>query len=230
MSGEEVIETVDGRFSAYLSRPHGRSSASVIVLQEIFGLTPFIRGVCDRLAAEGYTAAAPDLFWRQEPGVVLQESERERAMHLMKVMDEDLALRDCVSTIAWLHASSPGKVAGLGFCLGGKLAYLLAAFGHVDAAISYYGVGIHDALELAANIRVPILLHLPLEDALCPTPARERIVAAMRAAPCVGTILEYPGVGHAFARTGGAPYDHASAVRANEATSSFLAWSLAASE
>src|SRR5258706_5836923 len=113
MGDFEAIEYADGAFTAYVSRPASASAGNVLVLQEIFGLTPFIRGVCDWLSTHGYFAAAPDLFWRQQPGVVLAESERERAMRLMSGLDENLALRDCEAVIAHLPASSPGPIAAL---------------------------------------------------------------------------------------------------------------------
>lgn len=218
------IGTPDGPLPAYLCEPAAGGAPGVLVLQEIFGLTPFIKGVCERLARSGFAALAPDLFWRQEPGVVLEETERERAGKFMNGLDAGLALDDCDAALAHLRAlpSQTGATAALGYCLGGKFAYLLATRGSVDAAISYYGVGIHALLGEAAALSVPTLLHIAAEDALCPPAAQEDILTALAVAPRPATMEVHAGVGHAFARTGSPAYREAAAARADAQTLAFL--------
>lgn len=218
----------DHDFSAYLSLPSIRNGSAVIILQEIFGINANIRAVADRYAGEGYVAIAPDLFWRQQPGVELDPAsaeDRDRATALMKGLDQQLAIKDCL--VAADHARSligaSGKVGAVGYCLGGKLAYLLAMEQGIAAAVSYYGVAIHAALDLAPKLQSPLMLHIANGDQLCPPQAQSAIKEAMQPFGDRVIILEYPDVGHAFARAGSAAYDKASAVRADEATFSFLA-------
>ena len=132
------VETPAGAYSAYLCEPGRADAPAVLVLQEIFGVTPFVKGVCEWLARNGFIALAPDLFWRQQPGVVLDESDRDTAGKLMSGLDEELAIEDCNAALAYLRSltTSQGSTAALGYCLGGKFAYLLAARGSVDAAVS----------------------------------------------------------------------------------------------
>ena len=223
--GYMTVSARDGTFRAWLSRPDtARGPApAVIVLQEIFGVNRFVREACDWLAANGFLALAPDLFWRQEPGVDLDEAERERAMALMQGLDQDRAVADCAVAVDALRSlpECNGKVGALGYCLGGKLAYLMAARTSVDAAIAYYGVGIQGALEEAPALRAPLLLHIASEDALCPPAAQEQIVIALRNRPNV-RIRAYRA-GHAFARTASPAYVAKSAERANRLSLDFLA-------
>lgn len=226
MAGADIIVRAgDNEFGAYMASPRSDRAPAVMVLQEIFGLTPSIRAACDWLAAKGYIAIAPDLFWRQQPGVVLSEADRDRAMQLFKNLNEELAIQDCASTLNYARSlpKCNGKAAALGYCLGGKLAYLMAAQTDIDAAVSYYGVGIQNALDKAALLRAPILVHIAANDALCPAPAQDAIKAALANASSRHMIETYENVGHAFARDGAASYNQDAAARANAKSLSFLA-------
>jgi len=116
-----------------------------------------------------------------------------------------------------------GKLGAVGYCLGGKLAYLLAMRSGIDAAVSYYGVGIHGALDQASRLKCRILLHIAVKDQLCPPQAQAAIKQALTPFGNRVSIMDYPEAGHAFARRGGASYDEAAARRADEATHQFLA-------
>lgn len=226
MSGERLtVEVADGCFDAYLRYPDdgGAAAPAVIVLQEIFGVNAFVRETCDWFAANGLIAAAPDLFWRQSPGIELGEGDREQAMALMKGLDQDKAVVDCAALRDRLAAlpRCSGRVGASGYCLGGKIAYLLAARGQVDAAVSYYGVGIQGALDEAQGLDRPLLLHVAIEDALCPPDAQAAIAAALGARP--GVAIEEHPAGHAFARTGSTAYVETSARAAHARTLAFLA-------
>jgi carboxymethylenebutenolidase len=223
-----IVRTTDGgSFRSYFAAPEAIPAPGVIVLQEIFGVSTFVRGVCDDLAHAGYAAIAPDLFWRQEPNVQLDSdipADRERAVKLMHGLDEPLAVEDAAAAVAYLRSQQhcTGKVGALGFCLGGKLAYLLAARTNLDAAVSYYGVGIQKALGEAGKLRVPLLLHIAADDQMCPPEAQQEIGRALGTLPMV-TIFTHDGVGHAFAREGSAAYKSAAAQSAKVETESFLA-------
>jgi carboxymethylenebutenolidase len=216
-----------GSFSAYLATPSGGSGPAVVVIQEIFGVNKVMRDICDGMAKQGYTAICPDLFWRQEPGIQItdkSEEEWQKAFSLYQGFDEAKGVEDLAATIDFIRghdANSDGKVGTMGFCLGGKLAYLCGTRTDAEANVGYYGVGIEAALDEADKITRPMLLHIAEEDGFCPKEAQEKIHAALDGHSNV-TIHDYPGVDHAFAREGGEHYDADAANVANERTHQFL--------
>jgi carboxymethylenebutenolidase len=223
----DTIHVPDGAFRAYTARPDGVGPhPGVVVLQEIFGINAVVRGVCDALANEGYLAVAPDLFWRIEPNIDITdqtEAEWKRAMELFTAFDVDMGLRDIQAAIDWTRKQKDctGRVATVGYCLGGLLAFLSAARTTADASVGYYAVGLENRLGEIANIKKPFLLHLAEADAFTPPAAQMKIKPALAANPHV-TVFAYPGRDHAFARPGGAHYDKADAELANERTLEFL--------
>jgi carboxymethylenebutenolidase len=220
-----------GSFEAYVARPTGEMLAqgphpAVVVIQEIFGVNQVMRDICDNLAALGLIAICPDLFWRQEPGIEITDrtqAEWDRAFQLYQGFDEAKGVEDLAATIAVARTleGASGKVGDVGYCLGGKLAYLCATRTDADCSVGYYGVGIENALDEARSIRKPLMLHIAEEDQYCPKPAQEKISAALGGNPLV-TIHSYAGVDHAFARIGGAHFDQAAADLANDRTREFL--------
>jgi carboxymethylenebutenolidase len=157
------IEAGDGsgRFTAYVALPPGGHGPAVVIGQEIFGVNANIRAVADRYAEEGYVAIAPDLFWRLEAGVELGYAgvDREKAFALFGRFDVDKGIADIVATLdAARRMPEVDAAAGagfVGFCLGGRLAYLTAARSDIACAVGYYGVGIEHLLDEAASIRWP---------------------------------------------------------------------------
>jgi len=166
-----------GSFGAYLSLPPLGRGPGLIVLQEIFGVNRHIQAVTDRWAADGYVAIAPDIFWRAEPGVELDYTPEgmTKGRALRQKLDLDLALKDIAGTLDALkgHAGCTGKIAVVGYCFGGLLAYLTATRCDVDATISYYGGGIEARLDEASRIKCPIMFHYGEKDAAIPPSARE---------------------------------------------------------
>lgn len=222
----QTFSVEDGNFEAYVSEARGEVRGSVILFQEIFGLNAFVRAAADWLAGEGYLVVAPDIFWRQAPGVQLDESERDRAMQLMGGLDQQLAMRDCVPILAWLRNRYPGSGIGtVGYCLGGKLACMAASHAGISAAISYYGVAIQQIVEPLSRSDTPILLHMAEEDPLCPKDAQKALAEALGGNPLI-SMKTYPGVGHAFARIGSSAYRAEAASRANQRTLEHLATNL----
>lgn len=223
----------DGEFEAYLSLPAAGYGPGILLLQEIFGVNRVMRDIADWYADRGFVALCPDLFWRQEPGVQLtdqSDEEWQRAFALYRGLDETKAVEDAAASLAFLrqHPACNGKVGAVGFCLGGKLAYLLAARFDPDCSVGYYGVGIEAALDEAANLRAPLMLHIAGKDQFCPPPAQARIHKALDARPLV-TLHDYEGQDHAFARVGGAHFDAQAAELANLRTLEFFARHLAGS-
>jgi len=209
-----------GSFSGYLALPRSGSGPGLVIAQEIFGVNATMREVADYYAEEGYVVLVPDLFWRQQPGIELGYSpdDWQRAFALYKGFDEVRGVEDIQAAITALRQRpevQDARAGVLGFCLGGKLAYLAACRTDADVAVGYYGVGIDAALDEAANIRCPLALHVAELDSFCPPEARDRIVQALRGRPKV-EVHVYPGVDHAFARPGGEHYHRASAHLAHE--------------
>ena len=223
----ETIQSHDGsQFEAYLAVPASGRGPGIVLLQEIFGVNNVMRDIADGYAEKGFTVICPDLFWRQEPGIQLTdktEAEWARAFELYKGLDEALAVEDAAAAMTYLrrHPACTGKVGATGYCLGGKLAYLIAARFAPDASAGYYGVGIENALSEAPNVKTPLVLHIAGDDKFCPPEAQAKIHAALDSIPLI-TIYDYPGQDHAFARVGGEHYNAEAAHLANQRTLAFL--------
>ena len=223
MSTETITLTVpDGSFSAYVARPAVSPSPAIVVIQEIFGVNAFVRETCDKLAANGYLAIAPDLFWRIEPGVDLsdhRDADWKRAFELYNAFDVDAGITDIAATINWVRGQSTcsGKVGAIGFCLGGLLAYLTATRTDSDGTVGYYGIGIEKFTAEADKLANPLLLHVAEEDEFVPKETQAQVLANLKNHPQI-EIETYPGRNHAFARTGGAHFDAADAALAEGRT------------
>jgi carboxymethylenebutenolidase len=225
------IKSLDGReFGGYFAAPPSQRGAGIVVIQEIFGVNTAMRRLCDDYAAKGYLALCPDLFWRQQPGVQLTDktpAEWDRAFELYKGFDVEAGVRDLLASLAHLR-SMPGcstKVGAVGYCLGGKLAFLMAARSDVDATVGYYGVDIDKMLDEVHDIRMPFLLHIAGLDKFCPPPVREKILAGIKKNPAI-TAYVYDNADHAFARPNGQNYNKPAAELANSRTAEFFAKNL----
>ncbi len=222
-----TIQAKDGgEFQAYLALPVGGRGPGIVVMQEIFGVNRVMRDIADEFAAKGFVAIVPDLFWRQEPGIELtdkSEAEWNRAFELYNGLDEAKAADDSAAAMEFLrkHEMCTGKVGGVGFCLGGKLAYLLAARHDPDCAVGYYGVGIDKALDESADIKCPVMLHMAGKDQFCDADAQREIHKALDDNPLL-TLHVYPEQDHAFARLGGEHHDATMGELANLRTLEFF--------
>ncbi len=232
MKNEIRIKAHDkGSFMAYVAPPAQLPAPAVVVIQEIFGVNAVMRGICDHLAQAGYLAVCPDLFWRQEPGIQITdktEAEWQKAFQLFQGFDVDQGIEDLKSTLAHVREmkNCAGKVGTIGYCLGGKLAYLMAARSDVDCSVSYYGVGIDELLDEAPKIKKQLLMHVAEKDKFVPMAAQQKILSTLNKHKNI-EIHVYPGVDHAFAREGGQHYDKEAANQANARTADFLATHLA---
>ncbi|RYF22255.1 MAG: dienelactone hydrolase family protein [Oxalobacteraceae bacterium] len=231
MGYRSSVSIEDGDVGIYLSRPLGIAIGTVVVLHEIFGVNADMRATCDELSADGFLAIAPDMFWRQESGVNLSawsEAEWQKGLALYAAYDRDIGTRDILEIVEQVRkiAGSSDKVAVLGFCLSGLMAYLASARGPVDAAIAYHGGDTEKYLAYADSISAPLLLHLAEEDEFIPKNAQASIKAALNHKSNI-RIHSYPGCNHAFARHTGAHYDATAATLAYNRTRDFLKISLA---
>jgi carboxymethylenebutenolidase len=226
MENRLTVKGQDGEFAAYITRPTALPAPAVVVLQELFGVNADIRKTCDELAEQGFLAVAPDLFWRQEPGVdlsVTSEPDWQHGLRLYQAYDRDAGAKDVEDTVN-IVAKLPdctGKVAVLGYCLGALMTFLTAVRYRVDAAVAYHGGDTEKYLGEVDGLHAPLLMHLAEEDEFISKPAQAEIKAALARKPNA-TVYSYPGQNHAFARHNGRHYNAAAAALANRRTSEFL--------
>ena len=227
MNDHITVEGHDGAFAAYIARPNTSPAPAVVVLQELFGVNADIRKTCDELAEQGLLAVAPDLFWRQEPGVnlsVTSEADWQHGLRLYGTYDRDAGAKDVQDTVNAVRnlPECSGRVAVLGYCLGALMVYLTAVRCHgVDAAVAYHGGDTEKYLGEADGLNAPLLMHLAEEDEFISKAAQAQIKAALAKKPNT-TVYSYPGQNHAFSRHNGAHYNAAAAALANGLTSEFL--------
>lgn len=216
----------DDEFAAYVARPAGEPKAAIVVIQEIFGVNAGIRRKCDRLAEDGYLAVAPDLFWRLEPGIELDpdiEPEFKQALEWMGKFDQDQGIRDIEATIHHIRREEGvSKVGAVGYCLGGRLAYMTAARTDVNATVGYYGVGIDGLLGEKHAIAHPLMLHIPTEDGFVDKATQKAMHEGLDDHPKV-TLHDYEGLDHGFATEFGKRRDEAAATLADQRTADFFA-------
>jgi carboxymethylenebutenolidase len=226
MQDRITIEGRDGRLGAYIARPKTLPAPAVVVLQELFGVNADIRKTCGELAGQGFIAVAPDLFWRQEPGVdlcVTSEADWQHGLRLYQAYDRDAGATDVKETIDVVAKlpDSTGKVAVLGYCLGALMTFLTAVRYGADAAVAYHGSDTEKYLGELDGLRTPLLMHLAEEDEFISKAAQSEIKTALAGKPNT-TVSSYPGQNHAFARHNGLHYNAAAAALANGRTSEFL--------
>ena len=228
MTKTATIPTFDGTasFDAYVAQPAGTPKAAIIVIQEIFGVNAGIRSKCDSWAAEGYLAVAPDLFFRMKPGIQLDpdvEPEFQEALGYFGQYNPDDGVKDIEATIHWIRREAGvQKVGCVGYCLGGKLAYMTAARTDIDASVGYYGVMIDQMLGEKHGIAHPLLLHVPTADHFVGPEAQAAMHAGLDDHPRV-TIYDYEGLDHGFATESGNRRDEAGAQLADSRTKAFFA-------
>lgn len=220
------IDTPDGAFSAYVALPATLPAPAVVVLQEIFGVNPDMRESADELAALGFLAICPDLFWRQAANIVLSDkTDWDKALQYYEHYDRAQGVHDIVTTLnAARHLPGcNGKVGLMGFCLGGLMTFLTAAREpeSVDAAVVYYGGSTEDYLSETAGIKAPMIMHFGEEDEFISKDAQRSIKAAVSGKPEI-EVFSYAGCSHAFARHRGLKYDEAAAHLANGRTARFF--------
>ena len=224
-----AIETLDGDggFSAYLAEPEGTPKGAIVVIQEIFGVNEGIRRKCDHLARLGYVAVAPDLFWRLEPGIELDPDVPEqfqRALELMQQLDQDKAIADIEATIRDARSRLPegGKVGAVGYCLGGRLAFMTAARTDIDATVGYYGTGLEALMGEKHAIARPVMLHIAGADHFV-TPDKQKLIhEGLDDHPKV-ILYDYPGQDHGFAAEMGKRRSEEAARLADSRTEAFFA-------
>jgi carboxymethylenebutenolidase len=206
-------------FEAHVVRPEQGRGLGILILTEMWGVTRSKLELAASYARRGFCVLVPNVFWRSQfPGVLGDEGpERERAWERLRAFDFNAVGGDLGKAVAWLRdcPSCTGKVAAIGFCMGGRLAYLAATRAKADAAVSLYALGIAEHLDEMAAVSAPIQLHYGLADVHIPLTEIEAVSAA--AAPFDNiAIYRYPGVGHGFFNENRAAYNAAAVALAEE--------------
>lgn len=220
----------EARFDAYVAVPSGQATAAIIVIPEIFGLNLGIRQKCDHWAAKGYVAVAIDIFWRFAPGVELNpdvEAELQQAFGYFGQYDAQDGVLDIEAAIRAIRMGELGfspiaKVGCVGYCLGGRLAYMAAARTDITASVGYYGVMIDTMLNEAHAIANPLMLHIPTADHFVGPAAQAAIHAELDSHPKV-TLHDYAGLDHGFAAEMGNRRNEVGAQLADSRTAAFFA-------
>jgi carboxymethylenebutenolidase len=220
----------EGPIPGYLAIPAGVAKAAILVVPEIFGVNAGIRSKCDSWAALGYAALAPDIFWRFAPGVELDPDvpeQMQEAFGYFGQYDPELGVQDIEAAIHWLKRERGLEKVGLvGYCLGGRMAYMAAARTDVDVSVGYYGVMIDQMLGEAHAIANPLLLHIPTADHFVGPEAQQAIHNGLGSHPKV-TLHDYEGLDHGFAAEFGSRRDEQGAQLADQRTRDFFALNLA---
>jgi len=220
----------DALFAAYMAKPNADIKAAIIVIPEIFGVNAGIRQKCDNLAKDGYLAVAPDIFWRFAPGVELNpdiEAELQEAFGYFGQYEANDGVRDIEAVIHAVRSGLAGlsgiaKIGCVGYCLGGRLAYMAATRTDITASVGYYGVMIDQMLNEAHSIANPLMLHIPTADHFVGPETQAEIHAVLDDHPKV-TIYDYKGLDHGFAAEMGNRRDEAGAQLADSRTAAFFA-------
>jgi len=196
------VAAADGDFDLHVWLPASGNGPGLLLIQEIFGVGPYIRSVATRLADLGYVVAAPDLFWRFRRNWEADHDEAglTESFQLVQQLDLEQAVADCNLALAHLGAMAEtgGRPGVIGFCLGGTLGWAVAVSGEPAAVVSYYGSGVADNLAGIDAVTCPVLFHLGGADTFMPAAEHaERIRAAVADRPDIELVV-HDGAGHAF--------------------------------
>jgi carboxymethylenebutenolidase len=219
-----------GSFSAYVAEPKSTPAGAVVLIQEIFGVNQAMRDIAAWVADLGFIAVCPDLFWRIKAGIDITdktEAEWKRAFELFQKFDQAKGIEDLKATVAAARTMNGGngKVATMGYCLGGRLAFMMAEQSDADANVSYYGVGLDGLLGELNKVTKPLIVHIADKDEFFPAEGRAKVVEAAKNHPQI-RCYNYPA-DHAFARVGGTHWHGLSATIANGRSAELLASVLA---
>lgn len=207
-----------GSFDAYLVEPQKKPAGAVVLIQEIFGVNDAMRATAAQVADLGFLALCPDLFWRQERNVDITDkskAEWDKAFALMNGFDQAKGIEDLKATVAAARAlpGCNGHVGTMGYCLGGRLAFMMAEESDADVNVSYYGVGLDGLLGKLGQVRKPLLVHIADQDEFFPEEGRRKVSEAAKSNPQVRAY--HYDANHAFARVGGVHWNGLAATIAN---------------
>jgi carboxymethylenebutenolidase len=208
-----------GNFDAWLVEPANKPAGAVVLIQEIFGVNDSMKETAAQVADLGFFVVVPDLFWRIERNVDITDKsqlEWDKAFALMKAFDAAKGIEDLKATLAAARIlpGANGKAGTMGYCLGGRLAFMMAEQSDADVNISYYGVGLDGLLGELAQVTKPLVVHIAEKDAFFPPEGRARVLEAAKTNAAMAA-YSYPDADHAFARVGGTHWQGRAATIAN---------------
>lgn len=218
-----------GSFAAYLVEPKAKPAGAIVLIQEIFGVNQAMRDIAAWAADIGFIAVCPDLFWRIQPGIDITDktdAEWKQAFELFQKFDQAKGIEDLKATVAAARGlpGANGKVGTMGYCLGGRLAFMMAEQSDADINIAYYGVGLDGLLGDLGKVTRPLLVHIADRDEYFPAEGRAKVVAATKGHALIAC-YNYDA-DHAFARVGGIHWDGRCATIANGRSAEALAKAL----
>ncbi|NUT52817.1 MAG: dienelactone hydrolase family protein [Saccharothrix sp.] len=217
------IKVADGEFDAPVWEPASGRGPGLVLVQEVFGLDPYLRSVAADLAALGYVVAVPELFWRIEPGWTSGHDDAGLAasMAVGRRFDFASGVSDVIATLDRLRART-GRAGVLGFCLGGSLAYETAVAASPDVAVSFYGSGVPDRIDALDAVTCPVQFHFGGQDPYIPRDAVRRVADAAADRPHAEVHVQ-EAAGHAFHNHVATKFHHpAAAAAAWDLTTAFL--------
>ncbi|TVR23686.1 MAG: dienelactone hydrolase family protein [Ilumatobacter sp.] len=189
-----------GEMDLFVWTPESGSGPGILLIQEIFGVGPYIRAVAERLADAGYVVGAPDVFWRFAPGWAAGHDMDGLTSSMEQVgkLDPATAVGDCIAALGTLAADDAvtGTPGVMGFCLGGTLAWGVAGHGDPSVCVSYYGSGVPDMLDLLDQVTCPTLFHFGASDDYIPSEGVDALAAAIGGRR--GFTVNVEMAGHAF--------------------------------
>ena len=196
---EDVVLASDGarRFDGHFARPAAATGPGLIIFSEMWGVATKKREMADDYARRGWCALAPNMFWRSEFTGVVPFDQADKAWQRLQAFDFDASAEDCRTAVQWLRAHCNGRIAAIGFCMGGRIAFLAASRAGVDAAIGLYALGIAKHLDEVRRMAVPLQLHYGLADEHIPRSEIDTVAAAAAGNGNIQIQL-YPGAGHGF--------------------------------
>lgn len=223
---ETVILATEGarRFDSYLARPAAGRGPGLVILSEMWGVSQKKMQMADDYAERGWCALVPNMFWRSEFTGLVPFDQADKAWRRLQAFDFDRSAEDCKTAVKWLHASAHcnGKTAAIGFCMGGRIAFLAAARSGVDAAVGLYALGIAKHLDEVRRMAVPVQLHYGLKDEHIPQSEIDVVAAAAKGNPSM-ELQYYPGAGHGFFNRTRSPDDEKAVETATAHIGRFLA-------
>ena len=230
IASEDGTGSFDAFFAPAAGPDVGPKAGIVVLIQEIFGVNASMKATASQVAEQGYHVLVPDLFWRLKPGIDLTDktdAEFKQALAYMNQFDQTKGIADLKSTVAYARTmdGSNGKVGTMGYCLGGRLAMMMATDSDADVNISYYGVGLDGLLGGLDHVSAPLLLHIADADGFFPAEGRAKVVEAAKGRSHVHAYT-YAKADHAFARVNGVHWQARGATIANGRSAEALAEAL----
>lgn len=226
-TGWVSVDVSDGtKMEAYVARPAGgEARPALLVLQEIFGVNAHIRDIAERFAREGYVAMAPDIFHRFAPRYEGSYDDVPASIALTNNLTPAGVVADLTSSYRHLSAMEgvqKDKIGAIGYCMGGRLAYLANGLSPLAAAVSYYGSGIQGHLDLVPKLSGPMLFFWAGKDGYIPAESRRPVADALRAADKPFVDVEFSWADHGFFCDARGNHDASASAQAWPLTLAFL--------